>query len=149
MARTRDRSVARTGDRVLRLAAYAWAAPYTLVGLTIGLLAVVLGARPQIMCGNLEIGGGLLGRWFAAIPARWRFSAITFGHVILATSREALCHVRAHECVHVRQYERWGILFVPAYLSSSLWQALRGRNPYRANRFEMEAYAKEAHSKGP
>jgi hypothetical protein len=136
-------------DLIARLGAYAWAAPYTLVGLAVGLLAVALGARPQVMCGNLEIGGGLLGRWFAALPEPCRFSAITLGHVILATSREALSHVRAHECVHVRQYERWGILFVPAYLSSSLWQALRGRNPYRANRFEKEAYAKEAASKGP
>jgi hypothetical protein len=53
--------------------------------------------------------------------------------------------VRAHEQVHVRQYERWGPLFVPAYLLSSLVELLRGRRPYRDNWFEREAYGKTAH----
>jgi hypothetical protein len=46
--------------------------------------------------------------------------------------------------VHVRQYERWGPLFVPAYLLSSLVELLRGRRPYRDNWFEREAYGKTA-----
>jgi hypothetical protein len=41
--------------------------------------------------------------------------------------------------VHVRQYEHWGPLFVPAYLAASLWALLRGRDPYYHNWFEMEA----------
>jgi hypothetical protein len=41
--------------------------------------------------------------------------------------------------VHVRQYERWGPLFVPAYLVSSLVLWLRGRDPYWDNPFEVEA----------
>jgi hypothetical protein len=41
----------------------------------------------------------------------------------------------------VRQYERWGVLFFPLYLGSSLWQLLRGRSPYYANRFEREAFS--------
>jgi hypothetical protein len=40
----------------------------------------------------------------------------------------------------VRQYERWGAFFFPAYLGSSLWQLVRGRDPYRHNRFEREAF---------
>ena len=41
----------------------------------------------------------------------------------------------------MRQYERWGPFFLPAYLLSSLLQLLRGRHPYRENHFERQAYA--------
>jgi hypothetical protein len=41
----------------------------------------------------------------------------------------------------VRQYERWGAFFIPAYLLSSLVQLARGRDPYRENHFERQAYA--------
>ena len=40
----------------------------------------------------------------------------------------------------MRQYERWGPFFIPAYLLSSLVQLLRRRDPYLDNRFEREAY---------
>ena len=43
--------------------------------------------------------------------------------------------------MHVRQYERWGIFFLPAYALSSLWQLAHGRDWYRDNRFELRAYA--------
>ncbi|MDO8964417.1 MAG: hypothetical protein Q7W30_08015 [Coriobacteriia bacterium] len=46
-----------------------------------------------------------------------------------------------HEHVHVRQYERWGPFFLPAYAISSLVQLARGGDPYRDNRFERQAYA--------
>jgi hypothetical protein len=59
--------------------------------------------------------------------------------VIVGVDRAELKRSRAHEQVHVRQYERWGILFFPLYLGSSLGQLLRGRRPYRDNRFEREA----------
>ena len=76
--------------------------------------------------------------------SRWRrlpFSAITFGHVILGVSLQDLARLRAHELVHVRQYERLGPLFFIAYPASSLLAAATGRCPYRNNRFEMEAFA--------
>ena len=43
-----------------------------------------------------------------------------------------------------RQCERWGPLFIPAYLLASLWILFnpRGRNPYFDNPFEREAYNK-------
>jgi hypothetical protein len=47
---------------------------------------------------------------------------------------------REHELVHVRQYERWGPLFVPAYLLCWLVQMLRGKSGYWDNPFEREAY---------
>jgi hypothetical protein len=60
--------------------------------------------------------------------------------VVLARTDPDLDATRAHERVHVRQCERWGPLFIPAYLSSSAWAAIRGEDAYRDNGFEREAY---------
>jgi hypothetical protein len=122
-----------------RLLAYAWAAPYSLLGLLLGLPAMLFGGRAQIREGAVEFWPGAR---LPGLRAPFGFTAITFGHVILGMDEATLAAVRAHEQVHVRQYERWGPLFVPAYLLSSLVQLLRGRRPYRDNRFEREAFAK-------
>ena len=127
--------------RASRLLRYLWAAPYTLLGVALGSVAVLCGARAQRRHGVLEISGGLIGECMARVPQPFGFSAMTLGHVILAVDRSALAQLRLHEHVHVRQYERWGPLFLPAYLLSSLVQLLRGRNPYRENHFERQAYA--------
>jgi hypothetical protein len=68
---------------------------------------------------------------------------MTLGHVILGRSPSALDFVRYHEWVHVRQYERWGPLFLPAYLSCWLWLTVNGRDGYRENPFEIEAFEKD------
>jgi hypothetical protein len=124
--------------RVLR---YVWALPYTLMGLLLGSVAVLFGATARRHLGVVEIFGGRLGAAFARLPQPFAFSAMTLGHVILAVDRGAMAQLRRHEHVHVRQYERWGPLFLPAYLLSSLLQLLRGRHPYLENHFERQAYA--------
>lgn len=128
----------------LRLLAYAWAAPYSTLGILFGLSALLFGAQAHVREGALEFGGGRLGALLSRLPAPFCFSAITFGHVILGVDHAALAACRAHEQVHVRQYERWGPLFVPAYLLSSLVQLVRGRRPYLDNRFEREACSRAA-----
>jgi hypothetical protein len=65
---------------------------------------------------------------------------MTLGHVVIGRDRDCLDHSRAHERIHVRQAERWGPLFIPAYLLASLFAKLRGRDAYRDNPFEREAY---------
>jgi len=127
--------------KVARVLRYLWAAPYTLVGLLLGAVAILFGAASQLNRGVVEIAGGRIGRALARLPPTLGFSAMTLGHVILAVDRSALAQLRMHEHVHVAQYERWGPLFVPAYLLSSLLQLLRGRHPYRENHFERQAYA--------
>ena len=127
-----------------RLLRYLWAAPNTLLGLALGALALLLGARVRRYRGVLEFSGGALGRGITCLPPPLAFSAMTLGHVILAVDASALAQLRRHERVHVHQYELWGPLFLPAYVLSSLLQLLRGRNPYRENHFERQAYAASA-----
>lgn len=123
---------------------YVWAGPGTLIGLAFTVVAVATGGRARVVRGVLETHGGVVSRiltrgvWFVGPVA-----AITFGHVVLGGSGEWLERSRAHERVHVRQYERWGPAFLPAYLLCSVWLWTRGRDPYRENPFEVEAYASE------
>ncbi len=124
----------------LQLLRWIWALPATAVGLAAAGCALCFGARPRIVEGVVEIGGGRLARWTRALPSVLRFEAITLGHIVIGCSDTALARLRDHERVHVRQYERWGLFFFPAYLGSSLWQLLRGRHPYFDNRFEVEAF---------
>ena len=129
--------------RLTRVAGYLWAAPITLVGIAIAIAAWPR-ARVAIVDGVIEVQGPWL-RWALhhLVPLRGGASAITFGHVVLACDQAALDFTRAHERVHVRQYERWGALFVPAYLAAGLWAALRGGHAYFDNPFEREAYDAE------
>jgi hypothetical protein len=64
---------------------------------------------------------------------------MTFGHVVVGRDQWTLASCRAHERVHVRQYERWGPFFIPAYVAASVWAILRRRHPYFDNPFEVEA----------
>ncbi len=120
---------------------YLWAMPWSLVGLMTALVAILLGATARIGEGTLEVCGGRLGEWVTRLPFSLQLYAITFGHVIFGVDQASLSSCRSHERIHVRQYERWGILFVPLYCGSSILQLLRGRDPYRENHFEREAHS--------
>ncbi|PXW96569.1 hypothetical protein C7444_10688 [Sphaerotilus hippei] len=135
--------------RPRRWPAYAWAAPASLIGLGAALGWRLLGGRSQVVDGVLEVGGGRVPHLVARLPRACRFEAITLGHVILGTDRRTLARLRPHEQVHVRQYERWGLLFFPLYGAASLLALLRGRDPYRDNRFEREAFAAERAERPP
>jgi len=124
---------------VRRMAAYAWAGPNTLLGLAAGLVMLLFGAAAVRIQGAIEFSGGAVGLLFASRPRPFRFQAVTFGHVILGTSAIALAAAREHEHVHVRQYERWGPVFLPAYIASSAWQLVTGRHVYHDNYFERQA----------
>lgn len=126
---------------MLRLLRYAWAFPATAVGLLATVAALCAGATVCGVEGVLEVAGGRVGRLVSVIPSARRFVAITLGHVVIGIDHRTLACVRAHEHVHVRQYERWGALFFVLYIGSSLIQRFRGRDPYLNNRFEREAFA--------
>lgn len=124
-----------------RALAIGWAAPCTLAGLFFGFILLCLGGQARRVQHTLEFSAGSCGPRVRGLLRRQRFSAITLGHVILGVDCAALGLLRDHEQVHVRQYETWGVFFVPAYLLSSLWQVVRGRNAHSANHFEVQAYA--------
>src|SRR3954470_4924180 len=122
----------------LRTAVYLWASPITLLGLLFAPFATGL----RIVDGVIEIHGGLAAMFLRHCTLlRGGASAMTLGHVVIARTSELLDFTRAHERVHVRQYERWGPLFIPAYLIASLVILIRGGDAYRDNPFEREAYA--------
>lgn len=129
---------------MLRLAAWIWTSPNTLLGLVAGLFLLAAGARVRTKQGAIEFGGGAIGRALADRTPPIRFRAMTLGHVILGASEADLDAARRHEQVHVRQYERWGPFFLPAYLLSSIWQLACGRRCYRDNHFEREAFDHDA-----
>jgi len=133
--------------RSRRALARLWASPNTLLGLVlVGLSALVRG-RARVVDGVLEAHGPALEVALRALANRPR--AVTLGHVVLGVSRAALDETRAHERVHVAQYERWGPLFLPAYLISSALCLCRGLDAYRDNVFEREAFeADEVHERG-
>lgn len=121
-----------------------WASPWSLFGLVVGGIGLATGARVHRAGRVLEFYGGGLAAFLRRFPWVAEASAVTFGHVVLARSRAALLGCRKHELVHVRQYERWGPLFVPAYLFWWGWLWLRGRHPYFDNPFEQQAYKEAA-----
>jgi hypothetical protein len=128
---------------MFRLLAYLWASPWTLFGLFWGTLALLTGGRMQLVQGVIEFHGGFPAWLLRRAPLIGGAAAITFGHTVLARTQAALDATRSHERIHVRQYERWGPFFIPAYLLCSLWLLLRRRSPYWDNPFEQEAYGNE------
>jgi hypothetical protein len=119
------------------VAAYLWAGPNTCLGIAVGWL---LGGQFQIVDGVIEIHGE---RIADALNRLWQPAiAITLGHCVLGQTAAALDVTRTHERVHVRQYERWGPLFIPAYLAAWACLSCQGRDGYRENPFEVEAYRK-------
>lgn len=127
-----------------RTLVYLWALPTTAVGLLALLLAAVVSPRRvrcQIVDGVLEVHGGLVTAFLTHCTLlEGGASAMTLGHVVLGRDAWLLDVTRDHERVHVRQCERWGPLFLPAYVIASLLVMLRGGRPYEDNPFEREAY---------
>jgi hypothetical protein len=117
-----------------------WALPWTSLGVFFGVVALVTGGKAQRVGRVLEFHGGWLPWVLNYVPIVGGAAAMTLGHVVIARSKKVLDHCRDHELVHVRQYERWGPLFVPAYLACSVWLMLNRQDPYLENPFEKEAY---------
>ena len=109
---------------------YLWASPTTVIGLIVTAIARVTGGRCAVVDGVCETHGGFA-TWLLrrAVPLKGGASAMTLGHVVIGVDADALDRTRSHERVHVRQCERWGPLFVPAYLAASLvaWAKRRGQ----------------------
>jgi hypothetical protein len=119
---------------------YAWASPTTLLGLCCIPPVLLSGGRMRVERGAVELYGGFAAALLKTVcRGAW---AMTLGHVILGQSRDLLDRCRNHEHVHVAQTMRWGPLFLPLYGLSSFLCWRTGRDFYRENWFEVEAYGK-------
>jgi hypothetical protein len=70
---------------------------------------------------------------------------MALGHIIISENQGLSSRILIHELAHVRQAMRWGLLFPFAYLASSAWAAIRGRDAYWHNKFEIDAREAEKH----
>ena len=116
-----------------------WTLPNTALGLSVGVVAVILGARARVGRNAIEF----LEQPFVALA---RKSAITLGntihyapgrdaeHLVLRYDGRALVLLGEHERAHTRQYERWGPFFLVVYAWS--WLPFV---PPAGNRFEHAA----------
>lgn len=118
---------------------YLWAGPASLLGLVLAAMAAPFGAALRLRSGVLEVTLAPRRSVQALRVPFLPFVAITLGHVVVARTARDQHRLRAHERVHVAQYERWGPLFLLAYPAESARQLLLGRRPYVDNRFECEA----------
>ncbi len=119
---------------VVRMLAYAWASPNTLLGLVLGALSF---QRPRLAAGIVIFDGPVRGSLWAI--RLFRRSAITLGHVVLG-NRPVEGRLLVHELHHVRQYERLGPLYLPVYLAIYAFTGYR-RHPFEvaATRAELAA----------
>lgn len=120
---------------------YLWVLPTTLVGLWFLPLALVANGKIRVVDGVIELHGSAIA-WVLRklVPIPGGASAMTLGHVVIGRDQYCLDQSRSHERVHVRQCERWGPLFIPAYLLASLVILIRRGDAYLDNPFEREAY---------
>ena len=126
-----------------RLLPALWAAPTSAVGLALGALALLSGGGVRRDGYALEFHGGVL-EWIPRLTPV-RASAMAIGHVIVAIDERTLQAYRDHELVHVRQAERWGPLFLPAYFGASAVAWARGGHFYEDNWFEIDARRQAPH----
>ena len=111
---------------LLSLIVYLWALPTTLLGLWLLPVALVTGGSFQVVEGVLEIHGGAVA-WLLrhATLLEGVRPPMTFGHVVLGAMRPSRHSPAITSAVHVAQAERWGPLFIPAYLLGSALALVR------------------------
>ncbi|REK12575.1 MAG: hypothetical protein DWQ37_11565 [Planctomycetota bacterium] len=98
------------------------------------------GGRGRVRGRVIEFYGGAVSWFVRQLPGGQFTLALTLGHTILGQTDASLDTARPHEMVHVRQFERWGLLMGPAYLGCMFVLWAQGRRPYWDNPFEREAY---------
>ena len=112
------------------MVAFILNAPYTLIGLLMGLLslpkAVTLRTRPYALIFEVKKLWWLFGYLKGA-------RAMTIGHIILLGSSVEE-HDLQHELIHVAQYARTPLIHPILYYIEFV------RNGYKKNKYEEEAY---------
>jgi hypothetical protein len=130
---------------LLTLFKVVWALPNTALGVILLPIAMLFGVTIRRVAGVVEVHGtGSAWLLRNLVPLKGGAAAITLGHVVYGRDEAGLARCRAHERAHMRQCERWGPFFIPAYLLASLVAFAQGGHAYRDNGFERQARAEEA-----
>jgi hypothetical protein len=124
----------------MRLWRYLWPLPITIFGLILAAIVKASGGICKRYGNALEASNGAASRLLWLLNPWGNIEAITLGHVVLARDPATAARLRTHEHTHVRQYERWGMIFPFAYLASSAIAVMKGGDAYRDNVFEREAF---------
>ena len=114
--------------------------PLTLVGLMLALAVRLGGGEWVFRAGVLETYGPAARLMLRLHPVKGVI-AMALGHVVIARDNFCLAQTSAHEREHVRQFERWGLLFPLLYGAEAAYRWLRREHPYTDNRFERAANA--------
>jgi hypothetical protein len=143
----RDRLLVRLLYVVGTLLGIVWAFPLTLLGILLALPVLAVHGQFQIVRGPTVaiLVRGPFADWMLGKHPFGAMSAMALGHVIIAENQGLSSRILFHELAHVRQATRWGIFFPFAYLLSSAWAAIRGRDAYWHNKFEIAAREEEKH----
>lgn len=128
----------RAAGRAARSPHDLWrAVPGDLMGWIVVRGCGIRGPVRTVRCGDLSVlvvEHPNVGRYFAM--ATMPIQAQTLGCYVL--SRGPISeHTLEHEIEHVRQWTRFGPLYLPLYFGSSAVELLRRRRPYWDNRFEI------------
>ena len=134
-------------SRLLALFGITWALPMSLFGLLIALPVFIWRGRVQLVRGRTPalLVRGPFADFLLSHHPFGAMTAMALGHVVISESQGLSARVLAHELAHVRQAACWGIVFPLAYLASSAWAAIRGRDAYWHNSFEIAARKAEKH----
>lgn len=122
-----------------------WASPLTLCGALLALPVLLWKGELRLVVGKMP---ALLvtGPAADAVLHRHPFGpmvAMAIGHVVIGESRGLTARILVHELVHVRQASQWGLFFPFVYAGASIWAALRGKDAYWHNAFEIAARDEE------
>ncbi len=128
------------GGGYLKYLKVIWPLPITVFGLMLAGIVQITGGACKRYGNALEASNGAASRLLWLMNPWADIEAITLGHVILARDPATAKRLRIHEHTHVRQYERWGVIFPFAYLASSALAVMKGGDAYRDNVFEREAF---------
>jgi hypothetical protein len=134
--------------KFLSLLGIVWALPLTILGLLLAFPVLAWRGRAYAVRDSTPalLIHGPFGDFLLEHHPFGAMSAMAIGHVVLSEQKGLTRQILTHELEHVRQAARWGILFPFAYIASSLWAKLRGRDAYWHNVFEVAARDAERHA---
>jgi hypothetical protein len=144
----RDSCARRLLRRTLTGLGILWAMPLTLFGILLALPTLLNKGRLHIVHASTPalLASGPVADYLLARHPFGPMCAMAIGHVVIAERRALTPQILTHELAHVRQAAAWGIFFPFVYLAASAWAALRGKDAYWHNVFEIAARKAEKHA---